>query len=405
MSTILKDAEEHISRLLAARLPAGTTYHSIDHARETVEAAREIGDASGIVGADLESVLLAAWFHDAGYIEGAEGHEERSAEAAEAFLRGHGYPDERVRIVRGCILATRVPQRPTTPLERILADADMIHLGKKRFFERAELMRRETEMRSGESFEEAEWLRRNIAFVESHEYHTSYARKEFDGRRGKNLKKLRARLAALESAAQAAEPRTRNAKGTQEPSREKERLPERGIETMFRTVPRNHLDLSAMADSKANILLSTCMIIVSVTIGLIGSKVDTHAYLLAPAVILMAVCLSTMVLAILSTRPNVAEGKFTREDIRRKKVNLLFFGNFHGTELEDFEWGIKEMMRDRDYLYGSMIRDLYYLGKVLGQKYRYLRLAYTVFMWGMIVSVLAFVFVLATAPQPLPPVS
>ena len=97
-----------------------------------------------------------------------------------------------------------------------------------------------------------------------------------------------------------------------------------------------------------------------------------------------------MVLSILATRPNVTQGKFTKEDVANKKVNLLFFGNFHQMKLEEFEWGIQEMMNDKDYLYGSLTKDLYFLGLVLNRKYNLLRTTYTVFMIGIIVSVIAF---------------
>ncbi len=83
-------------------------------------------------------------------------------------------------------------------------------------------------------------------------------------------------------------------------------------------------------------------------------------------------------------------GVFTEEDIVSKKTNLLFFGNFHKMKREQYEWGMKEMMKDADYLYTSLIRDIYFLGVVLGKKYRMLRIAYTIFMFGLIISVIAF---------------
>ena len=92
----------------------------------------------------------------------------------------------------------------------------------------------------------------------------------------------------------------------------------------------------------------------------------------------------------MATRPNITSGKFTKDDVAKKKVNLLFFGNFHKMSLNDFEWAMGEMMEDRDYLYSSMKKDLYFLGLVLDKKYKILRLTYTVFMVGIIVSVLAF---------------
>ena len=68
----------------------------------------------------------------------------------------------------------------------------------------------------------------------------------------------------------------------------------------------------------------------------------------------------------------------------------MFFGNFHNSQLDDYMWGMKEMMKDADFLYGSMIKDIYFLGLVLGKKYKMLRKSYTVFMYGFIVSILAF---------------
>jgi len=76
-------------------------------------------------------------------------------------------------------------------------------------------------------------------------------------------------------------------------------------------------------------------------------------------------------------------------------VNLLFFGNFYNMEMEDYEWAVKEMMDDPNYLYSSMIRDQYSLGKVISQKYKLLRIAYTIFMIGLILSSVLFaVFIL-----------
>ena len=81
---------------------------------------------------------------------------------------------------------------------------------------------------------------------------------------------------------------------------------------------------------------------------------------------------------------------FTPEDIKQKKTNLLFFGNFHKATYEQYNAAMREMMLDTDYLYGSLIKDIYYLGTVLGRKYKLIRLAYNIFMIGIVVSVLAF---------------
>jgi len=176
-------------------------------------------------------------------------------------------------------------------------------------------------------------------------------------------------------------------------------LPERGVETMFRVTLKNHITLSDIADTKANILLSVNAIIVSLVLSNLVSKLDnaSNKHLIWPTVIFVIFTIASMILSVLATRPNVTSGKFNKEDVENKKVNLLFFGNFHKMSLPDFEWAMGQMMQDRDYLYSSMKKDLYFLGLVLDRKYKILRLTYSVFMIGIIVSVIAFGIAFQTA--------
>lgn len=171
----------------------------------------------------------------------------------------------------------------------------------------------------------------------------------------------------------------------------KELKPTRGIETMFRLTSKNHIELSSIADNKANIMISINSIILSVIVSVLIRKLEEYPHFTIPAVILTVVCLLTIVFAVLATRPNVTKGRFEREDIYNKKTNLLFFGNFHKMSLEDYEWGMSEMLKDAEYLYGSLTKDIYFLGAVLGKKYRLLRISYTIFMFGFVVSVAGFV--------------
>ena len=74
----------------------------------------------------------------------------------------------------------------------------------------------------------------------------------------------------------------------------------------------------------------------------------------------------------------------------RSTLALLFFGNFHGMSLQDYNWGMTEMLGDKEYMNNSMIKDNYFLGVVLAKKYKYLRIAYNIFMYGLILTVIAF---------------
>jgi hypothetical protein len=179
----------------------------------------------------------------------------------------------------------------------------------------------------------------------------------------------------------------------------KKKDPGRGIDTVFRITSNNNQRLSSQADSKAHILIQVNSIIISVLLSLLLRKIEDHTNLTIPAVILLTVNLVTIIFSILATRPHIPPGKFTQADLEEKKVNLLFFGNFYLMSLEEYAGGMLQLMEDRDFLYGSLIRDVYYQGIALGKKYRWLRLSYNVFMYGLIASVIAFLIAALVYPQ------
>jgi len=168
---------------------------------------------------------------------------------------------------------------------------------------------------------------------------------------------------------------------------------------MFRMTARNQINLSSIADNKANILISINSIILTVLLSLGPGKISDYPHITIPVVVFIATCLVTIIFAILSTRPKISSGNFTKEDIHNQKVNLLFFGNFYNMKYEEYSWAVKEMMKDDNYLYSNMIKDQYSLGKVISQKYVLLRIAYTVFMIGLIISTLSFALVLIIIPS------
>jgi hypothetical protein len=187
-----------------------------------------------------------------------------------------------------------------------------------------------------------------------------------------------------------------NSTGFEEQKKEKkkdkdpEKSASRSFETIYRNIVRTHVDFSSMADTKANIMISVNTLVLTIIVSIMVRKLDTNPHLIIPTAMLAITSLIALVYAILVTRPKVTRGIFTKEEIKEKKVNLLFFGNFHKMSLDDFKWGTQEMVKDKDYLYDNMIVDFYYLGQVLGQKYEKLRICYTFFMYGLIISVIAF---------------
>lgn len=167
----------------------------------------------------------------------------------------------------------------------------------------------------------------------------------------------------------------------------------KGISDMFRTSYRTHVELSAIADNKSNIMISINGIIISITIASISTKIDTNPWLLLPTSIILITCMVALIYSILAARPRVSNEKVTLDDVRSNRSNLLYFGNFFQLSREDYVTGMEELMADSERLYNTMARDLYGLGTVLETKFRLLRIAYNVFMFGLAFSVASYILV------------
>ena len=392
---LLEQVKQYVIHFFKTRGDQKFAYHNLSHTEAVVSNAAKIASHYQLGEKDIFIVMTAAWFHDSGYFTGNPiDHETRGAAIAAQYLRGTGIDDETIQAIQGCILATRMPQSPHSLIERIVCDADLYHFGTDHFPERNKLMRKEAEWRLERKIAKEDWRKSTILFIEAHQYQTDYCRNLLQDKKNQNLKALK------EKGNNKQEKKTEpvyNAPvvpGLQSEivssKKQKNERPERGIETMFRISSNNHQRLSDMADNKAHIMITTTSIIISVLLSLLLRKLEDNPQLIIPTMILLAVCVVTMVFSILATRPTLPPGTFTQHDLDTRKVNLLFFGNFYKMSFEEYDSGMKQMMNDRDFLYGSLTKDVYSQGIVLGKKYRLLRKGYNVFMYGIVVSVIAF---------------
>jgi predicted metal-dependent HD superfamily phosphohydrolase len=399
-SGILDKAANQVRQHFEKNVPATLYFHDLHHTLQVVDASSQMAAAMHLPEEDRLALLLAAWFHDAGYSTQYEGHEESSVEIARKFCREHGLAETLITKMSSCILATSMPQSPANPIEQIICDADMAHLGSAHYPEESKLLRKEINTVFNKDISKKAWRRTNIRFLQEHRYFTEYARTHFEPVKQAHLKALLDKEAAAKGETVETPVGTiEDVPALESTSTEKEKKAvdkasqsrtDRGIATMFRIMSENHVSLSQMADSKANIMISVNTIVLSILVSVLLGKLQYYPQFILPTAILALVCLTAVIFAIRATRPTVTGGVFTEEDIRQKKANLLFFGNFFKMELKEYEWGMKEMMNDSEYLYDSMIKDIYYLGKVLARKYHYLRISYNVFMYGLVVAVLSF---------------
>ncbi|MDO6471059.1 Pycsar system effector family protein [Maribacter sp. 1_MG-2023] len=383
MSEILESTQQFVVELLTTRLDKKFLYHNLRHTQRVVKSTKQLLDSCSLSDKDKELLEIVAWFHDTGFTNGINEHEESSCEIADKFLTKQGYSKDGIEKIKSCIRATKWDAKPHNLMEEIIRDADCSHFAQSSYLETSDLLREELKLFGVKNYSQKEWLELNIQlFRTDHHYYTDYAKEHWIEKKDKNLRKL---IKEKKS-------EKKLAKKEKLKAQFKSENPDRGIQTLYRVTLKNHITLSDIADTKANILLSVNAIIISLALSNLIPKLDnpSNDYLIYPTVIFVFFSVVSMVLAVLATRPNVTSGEFTKEDVANKNVNLLFFGNFHKMALSEYEWAIQEMLKDKDYIYTSLTKDLYFLGIVLNRKYSLLRWTYTIFMIGMILSVIAF---------------
>ncbi len=198
--------------------------------------------------------------------------------------------------------------------------------------------------------------------------------------------------ANAEASAEVEKKEKKEKKGSRKKAGKKSSLPAaRGIETMFRTSFRVQVDLTSLADNKANIMISINGLIIPIMLFAIVPLFEFNPWLLLPSVVLVFACLASIVFAVMSARPRVVKNPVTRTSIESGKANILFFGNFAHLSEQEFVHGMSSLMRDTDHVYLSMMRDIYGMGRVLSRKFALLKKAYDLFMFGLIISIILYV--------------
>jgi predicted metal-dependent HD superfamily phosphohydrolase len=383
MSTLVSKAEVFATAKLTGNINPSYLYHNLRHTQRVVDGTKELIDGEKINEEDSKLLLIAAWFHDLGYTISHDNHEEHSCKLAKDFLLENNCQTSFIDHVCNLIMATKKNYDPTNELEKIIRDADSSHFHVKSFVATTELLREELSLLGIQSNTSVDWREENIRLLRTkHRFYTDYAISNWQEGKDKNIKKL---IKAKKKNKELIKKESLKAQFKGE-------LPDRGIQTLYRVTLQSHIKLSDIADTKANILLSVNAIIVSMALANLVPKLDnpSNDYLFYPTFLFIIFSVVSMVMSIIATRPNVTSGQFTEEEVKTKKVNLLFFGNFHKMKLEQYNWAMTELIKDKDYIYSSLTKDLYFLGIVLERKYRILRWTYTVFMIGMIISVIVF---------------
>jgi Family of unknown function (DUF5706) len=392
----LKKVSDLATRLYLTKTDDRLFFHNLQHAVRLLESAHQMSAHYKLDEKNHFILCTAAWLYDLEMTSsGTPEREINNAAFSEDFLRKLSVEESAIREIGACILSNSPGHPPASLNEEIFSDALRYYFGSEYFLHYHNLLRRETEIFAGKKISGNEWRTRTISLLTHHEYHTDYCKSRLNNRKSENLKLINRVQEKKELQKQAAPARGKLKPiqpGLSHPAwKHKSRHHLSGVETVFRNASANHLNLSVMADNKAFIMISVNSILISIGVGLIIGKLVLIPKLFVPTVILLSVNVATIIYSVLATRPGIMNGKFSLEGIENKTVDLLFFGNFFKMPLADFEYGMRKMMDDDDFLYGNLIRDIYAQGKTLGRKFRLLRISYNLFMYGMAITVGAFV--------------
>ena len=197
----LKKVDQYIRALFRDELPAGIKYHNAEHTlhptRGVVAVANRIALAEKISENDRELLIVAAYFHDTGYIREYDRNEPIAARMAGRILKLIGYKPADIKKVQKMILATDLARKPQNLVEKILCDADLDHLGRDDFFKRDGKLRKGRGARGIDVSDETKWYKGTLDLITKHKYYTKSQILLREEKKQKNIKQLKKKLANI----------------------------------------------------------------------------------------------------------------------------------------------------------------------------------------------------------------
>ena len=383
--TIVDEAKLFVLDYFEKNKSGKLSFHTIEHTINVAGQAEVISKHENLSEKEFQIVMVSAWFHDIGYLTKCEEHEDASKAIVRSFFEAHSVDHEFAESVERCIDITKRKKQPSDILEKVILDADVSHVGNANFISISKKLKKEYSLCQERDVTPLEYWEETFHFLEKQVFYTSYAQQYYLQEKEKNILAVSALIDEFKNKETVADKKTKK----------KERTPEKGIESMFRLTASNQMRLSAIADKKANILISINSVLGSVSAAVASRQpVLQGKAIIVPIIILFLSSILSLVFAILSCRPKLSSRKYSVQDVNERKMNLLFFGNFYHIPFPQYLKAVREMMDDYDYLYTNMIKDQYYLGLSLYRKYKLLRIAYNIFMFGFIAAAVTFIIIL-----------
>ena len=394
---LLHESAQFIKQYYESNYSPAFAFHNYARTAAIVRNCLAVGVQMNLKKEELKVLHLAAGFLEIGFHKDGANFQPASVSIANVFLSEKGVDEDIKQTVEEMIFSTREPEHPVTLPAQILCDARMHHLADKHFRENMEDLRIELKEVYQKEFTDKEWLAETTRKLSNYSYFTPAAKDLFEKKKTKQKTLLKG-LEESTTETGAAVPPVSNEEKSVIPLLEDIKL-ERGVETFFRITERRHIELSAKAHDKASLLISINAIVISIVLSVLVTKLEENKFLLLPTLLLVITCVSTIILSIISTRPRFLDKKGKNGQSTDHEFNILFFKDFSTLSLTEYKKTMKETYRNKTELYDSLSRDIYYQGIVLLWKYKYINIAYNVFMYGFVVTILSFMvaFIIKTA--------
>lgn len=362
-------------------------FHNFSYSEEIADKVEELADAAKVDADTKDLLIIAAYFFPLGYVGGAQDVAGRSVEELELWAKEESISiDSKAGNAADWIKKAYDARDEDDLPVRLLHDAAWSWFGRKRYDRRSKLLQLERDAIAGKEGDPVKFGEQMQDTLLNFKYLTSVGRNEFETRRRKNVASQQGNNYKIEQK----EVKAKTGKNFG-----------RGIDTVYRTAFRTHINLSTIADGKANMMISINTIILSLVITISGASFSTfedvffeNPEFLIPIISLLLSSLIAVIFAVFSARPSVTEYRIKKSKlIKSKEASLLYFGNFLKLEKSDFVSYLSKVKLDQNALYDDLSRDLYDLGAVLHKKYLLLTISYNTFVGGLALAVISFLIV------------
>lgn len=378
-AALLDKARQWVLDLFNDHADHRLVWHTFSRTNELISLIARLARDEKLTREEYITLYLAGWFAYPGWLFDPNAPEKINHRLAEQFMRAESQDELIIQQVQQLIPLANLQGQPASRTETILWDAALaLHFGED-YRNSQSLRRRETEnLQDGHAIPAEVWQHQELEQMSAVRYLTASGKAHFEPLLLDHIRSLQR-------------------KESRRTQRVTEELPARvntnsAIQTYFRTSFHNHIHLSAIADRKAQMLISVNAILISVLITVLSYSniAETRPPLLIPVTLFMVCGLGSLIFSVLSARPRVTRlpVRDLEPDLRWR--HLLFFGHYTQLDADQYVDEMMGLQSQGEDLCRAMHLDIYHLGCVLDRKYRLVSIAYALFMAGFIGAVSSF---------------